>query len=317
MRILVTATSLQPNSSSMALVKLREFTDEIRFSTTGKPLQEEELIPLLEGCKGYIAGLDYITKNVINACPELKVISRYGVGYDRVDVNAAKSKGIVVTNTPNANSEAVGELAFALILSVARKVPYLDRCTRKGEWIRSIGVELKGKRLGIMGLGAIGKVVARCGMGFGMDVCTYDPYVDRKYCRANHIEVLTKVDLLSTSDVISLHLPLNNMTMHILDHKAFDIMKRDVILINTSRGGIIDENAAYDALVSGKLGGLGLDVFENEPPVNSPLFEFPNVVTTPHTGAHTKEATDNMANLAVENLIAVLSGRECQHIVNS
>ncbi len=316
MRILVTPTSLQPDKCCEALEKLKEFSSDILFNITNKPLEEEDLIPLLKECDGYIAGLDFITKKVIDACSKLKVISRYGVGYDRVDIEAAKEKGIIVTNTPGANSEAVGELAFALLLSVARKIPYLDEQTRSGAWVRSTGVELKGKQLGIMGFGAIGKVVARCGQGFGMKVCTYDPYIDQKYCADYHIEILSKEELLRRSHVISLHLPLTSKTKHMLDKNAFEIMRKGVIVINTSRGGIIDEKAAYDALKSGKAGGLGLDTFEFEPPVDSPLFEFKNVVVTPHTGAHTKEATDNMANLAVENLIAVLSGRQCNFIVN-
>ena len=316
MRILVTPTSLQPGKNEHMLDKLRAFSDNLIFNTSGRPLPEEELIPLLRDCDGYIAGLDLITEKVLESCPRLKAISRYGAGYDRVDIEAAKKMGISVTNTPGVNAQAVGELAFALILSLARKIPYLDAKTRSGEWIRSTGIELKGKTLGIIGLGAIGKVVAMCGQGFRMNVIAYDPYISDKYCKEHKISVCSFNDVIQRSDVISLHLPLNEQTQHIINKKVISEMKPKTIVVNTSRGGIIDEDAAFEALRSGRLGGLGLDAFEIEPPNGSPLFELDNVVATPHTGAHTQEATLNMADSAIQNLIDVLSGRDCPYIVN-
>ena len=222
---------------------------------------------------------------------------------------------MTVTNTPGVNAQAVGELAFGLLLSVARQISYLDRTTRSGEWVRAEGVELKGKTLGILGLGAIGKVVARCAKGFGMRVAASDPFIDREYCREHGIEAMDMEDLLSFADAVSLHLPLNKETTHLIGKEALARMKDGVILINTSRGGIIDEEAAYCGLKSGKIGGLGLDAFENEPPKGSSLFEFSNVVATPHTGAHTKEAASMMAERAVDNLISVLQGERCPYIV--
>lgn len=316
MKILVTPTSLQPGKNEPVLSILRTFCDNLIFNTSGRPLTEDELIPLLKDCDGYIAGLDFVTEKVIRSCPRLKVISRYGAGYDRVDIEAAKKMGIPVTNTPGVNAQAVGELAFALILSVARKIPYLDTETRDGKWVRSTGMELKGKTLGILGLGAIGKVVAMCGQGFHMDIIAYDPYIDNQYCQEHQIRACSFDDVIGQADVITLHLPLNEQTRHMIGRKAIAGMKAGAILVNTSRGGIIDEDAAFEALKSGRLGGLGLDAFETEPPENSPLFGLDNVVVTPHTGAHTKEATMNMAASAVKNLIDVLSDRDCPYIVN-
>lgn len=316
MKILVTPTSLQPGKNEPMLDILRSFSDDLVFNASGRPLTEEELILLLHDCDGYIAGLDFVTEKVINACPRLKAISRYGAGYDRVDIEAAKKKGIVVTNTPGVNAQAVGELAFALILSLARRIPYLDAETRNGKWIRSTGIELKGKTLGIIGLGAIGKVVAACGQGFHMNVISYDPYISDAYCREHSIDICSFDDVIQHADVISLHLPLNEQTHHIINKKTISEMKPNVILVNTSRGGIIDEAAAFEALQSGRLGGLGLDAFETEPPKNSPLFELDNVVVTPHTGAHTREATMNMAASAIQNLIDVLSDRDCPYVLN-
>lgn len=315
MKILITPTSLQPCKESAALKTLEGFSGELIFNTTGRPLTEDELIPLLKECDGYIAGLDFITKKVIDACPNLKVISRYGAGYDRVDIQAAKAKNIPVTITPGVNSQAVGELAFGLILSAARKIPYLNFQTCHGNWIRSTGMELRGKTLGILGIGAVGKVVANCAQGFGMTVTAYDPYADSSYCLEHSILLKTFDELITQADVISLHLPLTPDTHHLINREVLAKMKDSALLINASRGGIIDEEAAYEALKSGKLGGLGLDAFEVEPPSHSPLFECDNVVVTPHTGAHTKEATDKMAEAAVNNLITVLSGRECPFIV--
>lgn len=316
MKILVTPTSMQKGCGSPALTELQKYTGDIIFNPYGRPLTEDELIPLLTDCDGYIAGLDTISGKVIKACPKLKVISRYGVGYDRVDLDAAKEQGVTVTNTPGVNAEAVGELAFGLILAVARKIPYLDRDTREGGWTRSVGVEMRGKKIGILGLGAIGRVVARCAKGFDMIVTAYDPYIDQQYCDDNGIEVCSFEKCISEADVVSLHLPLLDSTRHIIDEKAISLMKDGVILVNASRGGIVDEKATYDGLKSGKIAGLGLDAFETEPPKNSPLFEFDSVVVTPHTGAHTKEATNNMAFAAVNNLIDVLEGRSCACIVN-
>ncbi|MCL2864706.1 MAG: phosphoglycerate dehydrogenase [Lachnospiraceae bacterium] len=316
MKILVTPTSMHSNNQSDAMEKLREFAKELVFNPTGKPLQEEELIELLKDCDGYLAGLDFVTEKVIQAAPNLKVISRYGAGYDRVDIEAAKKAGIPVTNTPGVNAQAVGELAMGLILSLARRIPYLDKQTKSGAWVRSSGMELKGKTLGILGLGAIGKVVARCGQGFGMKVIAYDPFMDESYCREHEIENGTQMDVMKESDVISLHIPLNDETLHYVNKKTIQLMKSGVIIVNTSRGGLVHEQDAYEALQSGRLGGLGLDAFAVEPPEASPLFELDNVVLTPHTGAHTKEATENMANASVKNLMDVLTGKACPFIVN-
>ncbi|WP_426350360.1 phosphoglycerate dehydrogenase [Alloiococcus sp. CFN-8] len=316
MKILITPTSLNPEKQPELFYKLNEFADELVMNDKGRPLNEEELIPLLKDCDGFIAGLDNISESVINSCNRLRVISRYGAGYDRVDIEAAKRKGIVVTNTPGVNAEAVGEHAFALILSLARRVPFLNNNTKSGQWVRSTGVELSGKTIGIVGLGAIGKVVARCSQSFNMKIIAYDPFINEKFCRENKIDALPLEEVLSKADVISLHLPLNNDTRHLINKETLKLMKDNAILINTSRGGIIDEEAAYEALVDKKLGGLGLDAFEEEPPKDSPLFTLDNVVVTPHTGAHTQEATNKMGQAAVTNLIDVLSGRECPFIVN-
>jgi len=316
MKILVTPTSMQEGKKNNALDRLKEFSSDLIYNPYKRPLTEEELIPLLKDCDGYVAGLDYITEKVLTECSNLKVISRYGAGVDRVDLEAAKAKGILVTNTPGVNAVAVAELAMGLILNLARKISMLDKKTKGGEWVRSTGIELGNKTIGILGLGAIGKNLAKYAQGFSMKVLAYDPYINEEYAKKNNITVATFEQVIENSDVLSLHLPLNKETKHLINKEVIERMKVGAILVNTSRGGIIDEEAAYEALKKGSLGGLGLDAFEVEPPIGSPLFELDNVVVTPHTGAHTKEATENMANLSVDNLIKVLSGNECNYILN-
>lgn len=316
MKVLVTPTSFRSKTNIKAMEKLKEFADEIVFNESGKPLTARDLKEMLKGCDGYIAGLDFIDNEALESADDLKVISRYGAGYDRVNMKAANDKGIIVTNTPGSNATAVADLAFGLILSVARRIPMLDASTKSGEWIRSTGMELSGKTIGILGLGAIGKNVAQRAKGFSMKVLAYDPFMDEEYARANDIVPSDLDDLIRNSDVISLHLPLNDKTKDIISYKEFESMKEKVILINTSRGGLINEEASVEYLKNGKLGGMGLDAFEEEPTSSFEKFRFDNVVLTPHTGAHTFEATENMANMAVDNLIDVLSGADCRYIIN-
>jgi len=316
MKVLVTATSLKPNSKNPALETLEKFAGDVVYNPHGRPLTEDELAPLLSDCDGYIAGLDFVTAKAIATCDRLKVISRYGAGVDRVDIPAASAKRIAVCNTPGANAQAVADLAFGLILSVARSIPMLDRMTREEKWVRSTGIELHGKTIGILGLGAVGRAVAKRASGFSMRTLAYDPFLDEAYAKANGIEAAGFDLLIRESDVISLHLPMNDGTRHIVDDDAMRSMKPGTIIVNTARGGLIDEAAAYELLKSGHLGGLGLDAYEDEPPAKSPLFGLDNVVLTPHTGAHTSEATANMAAMAVQNLIDVLSGKECKYILN-
>jgi len=315
MKILVTPTSFVPNSDTSAMNRLRSFAGSLVFNPTGKPLGEDELIPLLKDCDGCIAGVDCFTARVMENAPRLKVISRYGTGVDRVDLAAARARNIVVCNTPGANSQAVADLTFGLLLSLARRIPVLDGQTRKGQWPRSNGIELHGKTLGILGLGAVGKAVARRAGGFSMRVIACDPLIDREYAEANGIAEVGFDALIRESDFLSLHLPLTTETKHILSAQAMRAMKKGALIVNTSRGGIIDEAAAFELLVEGHLGGLGLDVYETEPPGESPFFGMENVVVTPHTAAHTAEAKQAMADMSVQNLIDVLSGNPCPHTV--
>ena len=315
MKILVTPTSFKPDSDTPAMKKLKSFSGALVFNPGAKPLSEDELIPLLEGCAGCIAGLDHYTAKVINSAKDLKVISRYGAGVDRVDLAAAKEKNIVVCNTPGANAQAVADLVFALLLCIARKVSVLDKKTKEGQWPRSNGIELYAKTMGILGLGEVGKAVAKRASGFSMKILAYDPFINREYAQANGIVPAGLDEIIEVADFLSLNMPLTDETRHIISADQMKAMKKGAIIVNTARGGLIDEAAAYEFLKSGHLGGLGLDVYEEEPPQRTPLFDLENVVLTPHTAAHTSEATAAMADMSVQNLIDVLSGKNCSCVV--
>ena len=316
MKALVTSTSFLKPQNAKAKALLESFFDEIVYNDLGVPLAGEQILERLEGCDAYVAGLDYITADVIEKMPEsVKVISRYGVGVDRVDLAAAKAKGIAVCNTPGANSTGVCELAFALMLCACRNIPQLHQAVTDGLWPRSEGVELAGRTLGIVGMGAIGKRLALRAKAFEMDVVAYDPYFDETFAAEHGIKKMELEELLCSADVVSLHVPLNDSTRHMINRERIEKMKKGVIIINTARGGLIDEQAAAEAIKAGKLGGLGLDAFEQEPLLDSPLKGLPRVIFTPHSGAHTAEAVSNMGLMSVRNAIAVLKGEECPYVL--
>ena len=318
MKILVTPTSFNADTRSPARDKLERFADEVIFNPYGRPLEAAEIIPLLDNVDGYVAGLDHIDRQVIENAPAcLKVISRYGAGYDRVDIEAAAKRGIAVTTTPGSNAEAVADLTLGLMLAVARAIPLLDRAVKSGGWPRRTGFEIFQKNLGIVGLGEIGKKVAARAKGFSMNIRVYDPMADRHFIEGNGLIEACLDELWRESDVISLHAPLVDDTREIVNAAAIRRMKPGVILINTARYELINEAALLKGLADGAVGGLGLDVYAEEPPTDHPLLKLPNVVLTPHAGSHTLEARTRMADMAVTNLIDVLSGRPCAGMVTA
>ncbi|KUK18626.1 D-2-hydroxyacid dehydrogenase [Thermococcus sibiricus] len=252
-----------------------------------------------------------VTKEIIDAAPSLKVIARAGVGLDNVDVEYAKSKGIEVVNAPTASSRSVAELAVALMFNIARKVAFADRKIREGAWPKKqcMGFELEGKTLGIIGFGRIGYNVGKIAKTIGMNVLLYDVY--KNYERAKEIgaEFVELEYLLKNSDVITIHVPLLESTYHLINEENLKLMKPTAVLINTSRGPIIDTNALVKALEEGWIAGAALDVFEEEPlPKDHPLTKFDNVVLTPHIGASTVEAQEKAGIEVAEKVVKVLVG---------
>ncbi len=296
--------------------KLRGAGYELAFNDLGRAMNASEMAERAKRAVAIIAGTDQITREVFEAAAELKVVSRYGVGYDAVDVAAATEFGVVVTNTPGVNSEAVADLAFSLVLALARWIPQSDARMKRREWKRIVGQELSGSTLGIVGLGAIGKGVARRARGFGMRVLACDVAFDKEFARAHGVVEAGLEELLAESDFVSLHLPLTAETEAIITADRLSSMKPTAHLVNTARGELVDEVALYDALKEGRIAGAALDVFRKEPPWKSRLTDLDNVILTPHIGACTRETIKRMAFAAVENALAVLEGRRPGSVVN-
>jgi D-3-phosphoglycerate dehydrogenase len=310
-RLLVTPASYGKTDPRLK-TDLQAKVGEVIYNTTGKPLGSAEMAELLQGMDGVIAGLDVLDRASMEKADRLKVISRYGVGLDNVDMNAAKEKGIVVTYTPGANSGSVAELAMGLILGLARQIPEATWQVQQGKWPRFSGVSIEGKTIGIIGLGAIGKQLARRLAGFDCQILAYDPYADKKFAAEHNITLVDSMDkVIMESDFISLHVPLLPETRGMVNADFLAKMKKGSFLINTSRGDAVVETDLFNALQSGQLRGAGLDAFTVEPPdPENPLLHLPQVIATPHLGAHTDGATSNMGWLAMNDCLAVLRGEE-------
>ncbi|MGE5576716.1 MAG: phosphoglycerate dehydrogenase [Syntrophothermus sp.] len=255
---------------------------------------------------------------VIAAGKRLKVIGRAGVGIDNVDVDAATARGVIVLNAPEGNTISAAEHTMALILSVARSVPQAHQVVKEGRWDRKsfMGVELAGKALGVIGFGRIGREVSRRALAFKMQVLVYDPFFPEEKAREMGVVPAEIPQILEEADFITVHVPLTKETNHLLDARAFARMKDGVRIVNCARGGIVDEEALYEALKSGKVAAAGLDVFEKEPPGLTALIQHPNVVVTPHLGASTQEAQENVAIDVAEELAKALRGEAVKNAVN-
>ncbi|MGI0048197.1 MAG: hydroxyacid dehydrogenase [Nitrososphaera sp.] len=252
-----------------------------------------------------------ITKEVVDAAANAKIIARVGVGLDNVDVKAAEEKKIRVINAPEAASIAVAELAIGLMISLARSIPRADAESKRGNWIKKelMGTQLSGKYLGIVGVGNIGRNIGRMAKGLRMNLIGYDPYpINPEYIKETGMIVTDINTLLESADIVTCHVPSTPETKHMFNAERFAKMKPTAYLVNTSRGEIIDENALYEALKSGKLAGAALDVFEVEPPTNKQLLALPNLVCTPHVGAQTREAQELASTVIAEKVIQILRG---------
>jgi D-3-phosphoglycerate dehydrogenase len=281
-------------------------------------LNEQQLIEIIDQYDALIVrSATKVTKNIIEKS-QLKVIGRAGVGVDNIDVESATRKGTLVVNAPEGNTIAASEHTIALLTSVARNIPEAVSSLKNRKWERSkfIGVELNRKKLGIIGLGRIGKEGAKKAAGLGMNILAYDPYIIEDMEHRPHVNLTDFETVLKESDFITFHVPLTKSSYHLIGENEFKMMKDGVILINCARGGIIDEHALYEALTSGKVAACALDVFEHEPPVDSPLLGFPNVIATPHLGASTAEAQICVAVDVAKDVIRALKGEMVSNPVN-
>jgi D-3-phosphoglycerate dehydrogenase len=252
-----------------------------------------------------------ITKEIIEKADNCKIIARVGVGLDNVDQDAAKAKNIRVINAVEGAMNAVAELVLGLMLSLARQTARGDRAIRDGKWLKKElkGTELRGKYLGIIGMGNIGKRLGRLAKALNMNIIGYDVIpIDEEFSKEVGLMKSDLGTLLQSADYVSIHVPLLDSTYHLIDSQKLSTMKKTAKIINTSRGGVIDEDALYEAIKSGNLGGAALDVFENEPATDHKLAELDNVILTPHIGAQTKEAQSLAANVIGEKIIQILRG---------
>ena len=259
-----------------------------------------------------------VTREVIEAGTKLKIIARAGVGVDNVDVQAATERGVMVINAPESTSITVAEHTMGLILALSRKISIADSSVKEGKWEKSrfMGIELNGKTLGVIGMGRIGSQVVTRSKAFGMEAIVYDPYITEKSASELGVTVVDLETLLKQSDVMTIHVPLTSETKHLISKPQFEIMKENAFIVNCARGGIINEEDLYEALSNNKIRGAGLDVFEIEPPLDSPLSTLDNVVLTPHIAASTSEAQRDAAIIVANEIKKVFTGKSPKNVLN-
>jgi len=286
---------------------------------TGKMTEDEllEIIPEFHGLA--IRSATQVSEKVLDAAIKLKVVGRAGIGIDNIDARACTAKGIVVMNTPMGNAITTAEHALAMMFSLARHIPQANQTTHAGKWAKSryMGIELTGKVLGIIGSGNIGSIVAEKAIGFGLKVQAYDPYLTEERANALGVRKVDLEELLTTSDVVSLHVPKTPETENIISASAINKMKKGALLINCARGGLVDELALRIALESGHLTGAALDVYLDEPAKENPLFGLENLICTPHLGASTTEAQEKVAVQIAEQISDYLLEGSIKNALNA
>jgi D-3-phosphoglycerate dehydrogenase / 2-oxoglutarate reductase len=297
---------------------LREAGFETVFPPVARQLTEEELLQQLRGIKATIAGSEPYTPRVLQAHPDLRVIARAGVGYDAVNLEAATANATAVTIAPGTNQDSVAEHTFALILALAKNLISQHQGTRSGTWPRQANLPLRGRTLGIAGLGRIGKSVAIRGAAFAMKLLAYEPFPDHAFVKQYGVELVSMDRLLAEADYLTLHMPLTPESRQVLNRQSLARMKPTAFLVNTARGGLVNEPDLTEALRAKRLAGAAIDVFEEEPPPrNHPLFALDNVVFTPHSAGVDLQSRDDMALSAARSIVALSKGQwPAEQIVN-
>ncbi len=307
MPVAAISTSSFGRTDGAPLERLRRAGFEPRLNPHGRRLERDELLELVGDAEGLIAGTETLDRELLTAVPALKVVSRCGSGLDNVDLAAAAELGIAVRNTPEAPAAAVAELALAGMLDLLRRISAADRELRAGRWHKPTGRLLAGKVVGLVGLGRVGKRLVELLAPFGVTLLASDPRPDAAFAERHGVRYAGLSELLAAADVVSLHAAPAPGSGRLLDGERLALLKPSALLVNTARGGLVDEAALYHLLAAGKLGGAFLDVFEEEP-YGGPLAELPATVLTPHIGSYAAETRVRMEMEAVENMIAVLTG---------
>jgi D-3-phosphoglycerate dehydrogenase / 2-oxoglutarate reductase len=297
--------------------QLEDAVAEVRYNELGRPLTSAELAAALGDVDGVILGVDEADAAALaSGGSRLRVLARYGVATDNVDLEAAARAGVAVTHTPGANADAVAELAIGLMLALARSIPEADRLVRGGAWPSLRGRQVSGATVGLLGLGQVGRAVARRALALGCEVVAHDPAADRATAGTLGVAIAPEESVVEAADFLSLHLPLTPETRDMVDASLLDRMRHGSFLVNTARGELVVEADLVRALDEGRLAGAALDTFRHEPPPEGhPLVGRDDVIVTPHMGAHTDEAATAMGRAAVADLLAVLDGRPPRHPV--
>lgn len=307
MKILLTSTSFMDTPGKH---QERLYNAGLEIDTLRGPVKEAVLLPIISKYDGIVCGDDEITRKVIEKgiAGKLKVISKYGIGLDKIDLEAAKELNIPVTNCPGVNQVAVAEHIIAMLFSYYKNIHLEYNITKKGGWKRLIGHEVSGKKIGIVGLGRIGKELVIRMQVLGLDVLVFDPYLDREYAKKNRINSVDKIEeLVLDVDILALTLPLTDMSIGMINSKLLSKAKRNIVLVNTSRALIVDQSSLIDSLKIGKIKAFLTDVLEEEPMIeNHPLLQFDNVMITPHIGSRTYESVQRQGMMATENLFREL-----------
>lgn len=321
--VAVTATEDFPVTMAPVRAALKGIAPVREIPLPFRPLsgaEERKFAKILQGSAGILLRPGYVTPGLLDLLPDLRVVAVHGAGVDQVDVEACTKRGVLVTNAPGANADAVAEIAIGLMVGLARRIPQsAARVNAERVWgeARHTGSQIKGKTLGLIGLGQIGERVTRIARAFGMKVCAHDPGLTAKDIRARGARPVKLDALLAESDFISLHAPHIPATHHLIDRTALAKMKKTAYLINTARGPLVDEAALARALKSGRLGGAALDVLEGEPPdPKSPIFDAPNIILTPHMAGSTDECLEAIAHAAGMDIARVLQGKRPKFPVN-
>ncbi|WP_405642774.1 phosphoglycerate dehydrogenase [Streptomyces uncialis] len=316
LRVLVTTPYLEPGGAVDRILRDAGL-DPVFARRADREAAGTTLAECVADVAGVVAGTDAFSAEVIEAAPGLRILSRCGVGYDNIDVEAATRHGVAVAITPGTNRVSVAEHVLALMLNGARRIPQNLAAVRGGAWTQESGRELRGATLGVVGLGSIGRTVARAALALGMRVVAHDPWLDEDFLTETGVEALPLDDVLAAADFLTLHISLDETTRHLIDAAALRRMKPDAYLINTARGGVVDEDALADAVEAGRLAGAALDVTEREPlPADSRLRALDSVIVTAHIAAATVEARARSGAMAARHVVELLAGRTPEHLVN-
>jgi glyoxylate reductase len=306
----------------IGIKKLNDFCDNLQVNRKNRNLEYKELNERAADADAILTMLaDKVDAEFLNSCEKLKVVANYAVGYNNIDIATATKNNIVVTNTPDVLTDTTADLAWALIMTITRRIVESDSFTRQGRfkgWAPELlcGNDVYGKTLGIVGAGRIGQATAKRAAGFDMNILYYNRSGKKEFESKTGAERVDLKELLKKADIISLHVPLTDDTRYLIDEPELKMMKKNSYLINTARGPVVNETALAKALKNGQIAGAALDVFENEPEVHPELIDLKNVVLTPHIGSATQKTRNTMAEMAAESIITVLSGEKPENIVN-